>query len=123
MKMLDLAKTIALVGMPLFIGISIVSSYQRERLERRAQSLAAIRDDVCQRMEWDLEALLRRPTDAMQRITYHHLDQGLMKLCFGKAIVVSASEADACWVARGDHHCYLDVARALLDAHRQRRAP
>lgn len=122
-RLVVLAKVGALLGMLCAIAFSIAMGIKNDQLRRQAKALAKLRDDVCQRLEWDLEALLRRPTDIMPRIVYHHLDQGLTNLCFGKPIVVDTSKADYCWIMRGEPECFLDVARALLDAHHQRRTP
>jgi hypothetical protein len=85
------------------------------------------RDEVCQRLEWDLEAIVKDQTSAARRdlqarMQAHFLDQGLSELCLGKAIAVKTDDADACWIAReGDDACYVDVARTLLEAYRERR--
>lgn len=85
------------------------------------------RDEVCQRVEWDLGAIVKNQTpvarrDLQARMQAHFLDQGLSELCLGTAIAVKTDDADACWVAReGDDACYLDVARMLLEKYREGR--
>lgn len=97
------------------------------RSDRRSlEVLAKRRDEVCQRMEWDLQAIIAaRPPNARRdlqvRMQTHFLDQGLMQLCFGNPIVVETDAADACSIMRDDADaCFLKVARALLDAFRAR---
>jgi hypothetical protein len=98
------------------------------RDHRALDELSKRRDDVCLRLEWDLEAVLANRTriarrDLEVRMRTHHLDQGLMQLCFGKPIVVNTAAADACWINREDaaDDCYLDVARTLFETYRARR--
>jgi hypothetical protein len=101
------------------------------RDHRRANELSRLRDEVCQRMEMELSSVVNWVTADRSKaaklelhvlIPGHHLNHGLMQLCFGKPIVVDASAADSCWTMtdRGDE-CYLEVAQRLLDAYRARR--
>lgn len=99
---------------------------------RRANELARLRDEVCERMEMELASIVNGVTVDRSKaakfemhvlIPAHHLDPGLMQLCFGKPIVVDSIRADTCWIM-SDHHadeCYLDVAQRLLDAYRARK--
>jgi hypothetical protein len=103
------------------IVAGVVAYVQTQRTE--AQRLAKQHRDVCMRLQLDLETIVHTPrarTDLHARMAYHHLDEGLMLLCFGKPAVVDSSNADDCWVAKGSDDCYLELARQLLDAYRRR---
>jgi hypothetical protein len=109
----------ALIANLAVVALAVAYSYaQRERDELRAQ-----REDICRRLESDAfsAAVLRRTQPELHaRIAILHLDQGLQRLCFGRANVVNTSDADYCWILKGDEHCYLDVARQFYELYRRR---
>ena len=112
------------LGLVILLALLGVVAYTIHNDEQRIEQLTKQRDEVCTRLEWDLEAIMRNPStrnDLRARITYHHLDQGLTQLCFGKPIIVDAQRADNCWVMKGSDDCYLDLAKELLAAHRAMR--
>jgi hypothetical protein len=93
--------------------------HQLDELTKRSEA-------VCSRLESDLDAIARNRYPMVHRdldvwIPLHHLDEGLMQLCFGKSSVVDSRAADACWLTtdrEGD--CYVDLAKELLQAYRAR---
>jgi hypothetical protein len=106
-------------------AVTMLLSWRRDR--RSLEELSKRRDNVCLRLEWDLQSIVANRTKAARhdlevRIR-HHVDEGLMQLCFGKPIVVETADANRCSImsdGRGDE-CYVDVARALFVAYRARR--
>jgi len=105
------------------IGLGTIAQCRVNQRREVADALRKDRDGLCQRLQWDLEAIVRSSTarnDLRIRMQYHHLDQGLMQLCFGKPIVIDSSACDSEWIKNGDERCYLEVARDLLNAYRAR---
>ena len=106
-------------------AVIVFLSWRRDR--RSLEELSKRRDNVCLRLEWDLQSIVANRTTAARRDLEvrmrHHVDEGLMQLCFGKPSVVETADAERCWMmsdGRGDE-CYVDVARALFEAYRARR--
>ena len=112
----------ALIGLLVILGLLIVASYQRDQSFEALQQVKRQRDVFCQRIHWDLRALVRTPKgqpDVRARIVYHHLDQGVLQLCLGNSSIVDASQAEAEWIKTGNEAGYLDVAQQLLDQYRK----
>jgi len=114
-------KTSAFVVL-LGVSAAAISAFAYARSQQTtAENLAKAQHEVCTGLKWDLEAIVRSPRthpELHARMAYHHLDGGLQRLCFGKSNVVSASDADRCWIGTGQDSCYLEVAEQLLNAYR-----
>jgi len=104
------------------VCVAVAVSFGNTQL-RTMELMAKTQRDVCERLQWDLEAIVRSPSnrfDLHERMAYHHFDESLLRLCFGTPPAVTLKDADACWVLKGADDCYLDSAKALLDAYRHR---
>jgi|SRR6266496_3061848 len=106
-------------GIVLLIALAVIV----HRYEQNIARLEKQQREVCTRLEWDLEAIVGTPrarAHLHERMAYHHLDEGLLQLCFGNPAVVNSRDADNCWISKGSDDCYLDLAKQLLDAYRAR---